>query len=808
MRILMVENEPGAAFLTVNIIKSLGFEVVGTAATIEEIILTKESLSPDLILLESWGDQQSLGIELIQPHGLTMPVIYLSDQALVINEAFPINPAWYLRKPVSKEILRLTLEMAFLTHQHEQQLKENQELYHLLTNNTKALQLAEEKVKRISLENSKLSIFTSTTNNAVIITDPQGRIDWINKGFTQFSEYTLEDVKGKKPGAVLQGKETDPATVTFMREALKMQRAFKVEIINYSKSGQLYWLDIEVQPFFDEHGKLINFLALQLNITERKLYESALKKAKEEAEMANQAKSAFLATMSHEIRTPMNAIIGLTDMLLDEPLVPRVIDNIRTIKYSANNLLKIINGILDFSKIESGMFTFEALEFDLSTLIENLNNLFASKVTEKAIQMHFSLPTEVPAILIGDPYRLNQILLNLLSNALKFTQEGSIELSISPLSNDKADIVLLFEVKDTGIGIDANKLDSIFSSFSQAYAHTTRQFGGTGLGLSITKNLVEMQGGSIKVASQLGKGSLFSFQLPFKISEKKTLTSPIIAVEEANDLTGISVLLVEDNAVNRMLNEQLFKKWNANFQCASDGLQALDWLGKQAFNIVIMDLQMPNLNGYETAQLIRNAPKTAIDNRQIPIIALTANAFEHSRQEAMAAGMNDFISKPFQKDHLLQTIFTQLGIKKNSETHQSSTDSEEVMLPVSQGINLSIIKEIVGEDHQALLSVLQEFTDTTQLDMDIIVQAYANNDLQTVADVAHKLRSAFRYFGADQVEKLLEELELIARKIVAEQNAAWHATEQSTLQPLIANILSSNKLILNEVERILENKNN
>lgn len=415
------------------------------------------------------------------------------------------------------------------------------------------------------------------------------------------------------------------------------------------------------QPIVEKRN-VTRLVGTILDINNRKMVEFELKKAKEEAEMLTHSKSEFLSNMSHEIRTPMNAIIGLTDMLLQEELKPQVRDNIRMIKYSSDNLLVIINDILDFSKIEAGKVTFEQVEFELSQLIQDLEKTVDLRAKEKGLRIQTFIDESLPKVLIGDPYRLNQILLNLASNAVKFTQQGQISIRAKKLEQAGEQVKLLFEVEDTGIGIASEELDKIFESFVQASGTTTREYGGTGLGLTITKKLVELQEGKISATSIMDEGSVFRFELFFKVSDKEALTLPEPVQTEDKNLIGAKILMVEDNGINQIVAKRLLTRWNAEIDIANDGKEALAFLRYKQYDVVLMDIHLPKMNGYEITAIIRD-PNSEVLDHDVPIVALTADAFPETREKTISAGMDDFVIKPFEQNLFYRTIVRNLKSK-------------------------------------------------------------------------------------------------------------------------------------------------
>ncbi|BAX81638.1 PAS domain-containing hybrid sensor histidine kinase/response regulator [Labilibaculum antarcticum] len=400
-----------------------------------------------------------------------------------------------------------------------------------------------------------------------------------------------------------------------------------------------------------------NVLFVVLNdLSERKRVEQELIIAKEKAEEATSVKAQFLSTMSHEIRTPMNAVIGVTHLLSEDNPREDQIQNINILKLSADNLMTLINDVLDFSKIEAGRVNLESIDFNFRNLVKNIVSGFEIKSREKGLDFIVDIDPKIPSYLIGDPNRISQIINNLCGNAVKFTDSGNVQVLVSYQEKCDDKVKLKFEIKDTGVGIPEDKQDQIFQSFSQADSNTTRLYGGTGLGLTISKKLIEIMGGFINVISDLEFGTTFCFELSLMISHKSKpkLDLSIDTYRNTAKIKGLHILLVEDNEMNILILKQFLKKWGITYEIAMNGQVALGKVQSGNFDMVLMDLQMPILDGYQATQSIRSLADDKF--REIPILAITASAFNDIRKRVLEAGMNDYITKPINPEELFRKI--------------------------------------------------------------------------------------------------------------------------------------------------------
>ncbi|MEA5460780.1 response regulator [Arcicella sp. LKC2W] len=409
---------------------------------------------------------------------------------------------------------------------------------------------------------------------------------------------------------------------------------------------------LEANKIIDSNNLLVLVDYLQVQIDNRKKMEAELRLAKELAENATQAKSEFLSMMSHEIRTPLNAIVGMTYLMQQEEVSDNMAENLKILQFSTDNLHALINDILDFSKIEAGKVELEKAPFDLKQLISNIKKANQIKAEEKQNSIKLMIDDDVPNLIIGDSLRLGQIVSNLVSNAVKFTKNGSITVELTLQKRAGNNAILGFSVTDTGIGIEPHKQQLIFDKFTQANSETTREFGGTGLGLVITKKLLQLHGSEIKLFSEAGKGAKFYFSVELEVASDVIKLKKDINLEfqEEDILKGVKVLLVEDYPVNIKVATKFLERWKVNIDIAENGKIALEKFETGKYDVVLMDIQMPIMDGYTATSEIRKI------DINVPIIALTASATLNNQDRAFTVGMNDYITKPFNPKELFNKI--------------------------------------------------------------------------------------------------------------------------------------------------------
>ncbi|MFI5456028.1 MAG: PAS domain S-box protein [Isosphaerales bacterium] len=723
----------------------------------------------------------------------------------------------------------------------------------------------------------KLALIANRTHNGVVLADPQGRIEWVNDGFTRITEYTFDEVIGRSPGSLLQGPETDRAIVEYTRAQIRKGEGFRVEMLNYAKSGRKYWAAIEIEPIHDALGRLIHFMAIEADVTERKQAEQdrnrlativessddaiigmdlegvvtswnagaerifgyqademvgrmitylspperehedppileklrlgervehfesvriakdgrsidvsltmspikdhsgriigvskiarditefkkqaqSLFRAKKLAEAASQAKSQFLANMSHEIRTPLTAVIGFAEMLrrgVDDEAERR--DCIDTIVSSGRHVLSLLSDILDLSKIEAGRIEYQRIRCSPNQVLSDVLSILRIHAAEKGLSLECQWEGRAPESIETDPDRLRQLLMNLVGNAIKFTDRGAVRV-VAAVRFDEPEPRMAIEVRDTGIGIAPENVDRIFSPFDQADVSVTRRFGGTGLGLTISRHIARSLGGDLAAASRLGEGSVFRATIATgPLDEGRMKGWPLTEALASHDptaaftthLNGARILLVEDGATNRKLITLMLRRAGAEVVCAVDGQAGFEAATEQRFDLIFMDMQMPVLDGYEATRRLRAAGYIG------PIVALTAHALRGDAELCSACGCDDYLVKPIEHDRLLNAVEEHM----NKATPARTSDLSP---PSVASRRASELTSALPTDDPEFREIVEEFLVTLDARLRAMRAAWEREDRDELARLAHWLKGAGGTAGFDAFTEPARRLE-------------------------------------------------
>ncbi|MBF0501811.1 MAG: response regulator [Candidatus Riflebacteria bacterium] len=612
-----------------------------------------------------------------------------------------------------------------------------------------------------------LSRAVENTAATVVITNADGIIEYVNQAFCQVTGYSREEAIGNNP-RILQSGIHNLEFYQNLWNTILSGKTWSGRLCNKKKSGELMWESVKIAPVTGQDGRISHFVAVKEEITEMLATQVILEKAKLAAEAANIAKGQFLANMSHEIRTPMNAILGFSHLALKMDMPPKLFDYIAKINSAGNAVLGLINDILDLSKIEAGKLELEKVAFVFDNLMNNVASIVSEKAASKELSFHIQISSEIPQSLIGDQLRLAQILINLTTNAIKFTEKGEIELSIKLLEKTENRGKILFEVRDTGIGMNRQQQNRLFLPFSQADGSTTRKYGGTGLGLSICKHLVEMMEGRISVQSEPGRGSTFSFWVWFdlgpgeNIQERTTLVDHPSADELKLSLEGAHVLLAEDNSINQEIAVELLQELGITVEVANDGRQAVDKImnSRRPYDFILMDIQMPEMDGIEATKLLRKNPR--FDS--IPIIAMTAHALTEEKNMFLEVGMNDHILKPIVPKEMSMTL--KRWYHRSAQPQRSPPDkslrfsqSDDFDIPAISGINMAAGLQRVRGKKRLYLNLLHRFVESQTETAARISEAIERGDFESSKRLAHTLRGVAGNLGAEEIHEIAQELE-------------------------------------------------
>jgi PAS domain S-box-containing protein len=598
------------------------------------------------------------------------------------------------------------------------------------------------------LSQYSLSLIEASRDPLVTIS-PEGKIMDMNEATVRLTGFSRQHLKGTD----FKNYFTDPDKASKVYKEV-FAKGFVADYPLTIKDHKLTDVLFNGSIYKDDRGNVLGAVIVARDITEQKRIEKELTEAKVFAELATElaeeaktnaeeavkSKQQFLSNMSHEIRTPMNAIIGFTKVVLKTELSNKQKEYLNAIKVSGDSLIVLINDILDLAKVDAGKMTFEVIPFKMKSSISAMLHLFETKIQEKNLELIREYDNSIPEVMLGDPVRLHQIILNLVSNAVKFTLKGKITVSVKLINEDEEKATVEFSIKDTGIGIKENKIETIFENFQQASSGTSRLYGGTGLGLAIVKQLVESQGGSIKVESIIDQSSVFSFTLSFKKTTSEAELSEGV-IEFNSEIKNIKVLVAEDIALNQLLMKTLLDDFGFERDIAENGRVAIEMLETKTYDIILMDLQMPEMNGFEATEYIRNTL-----NSKIPIIALTADVTTVDLTKCKAVGMNDYIAKPVDERLLYNKIVSL--VKKPIQLQLIIAD--ETKPSVSQKIkyiDLAYLNHRTKSNNKLMIEMIALYLEQTPSLIKLMKQSLTEKDWITLGSAAHKIIPSFAIMG-------------------------------------------------------------
>ena len=654
-----------------------------------------------------------------------------------------INEIVTNKMPVYGDILYLKdgriLERDFIPVSEENEYSGHIWKYQDITqviHNKESLKRVDEKYRRI-IENFELGLIEVDLNEVITKVYPS---------FLTLTGYNEDELLGKSARILLVDHGRDNIILDEQNENRKEGKSTVYEVQIKVKNGEKKWIILSGAPIYNENNEIVGSIGIHFDITSRKNMENDLKIAKEQAYTYVKAKEAFIAKISHEIRTPMNVILGMSNILKENIGETEDANLVDAIKTSADNLLSIINNILDFSDLNREEFSLQEETFNLNNLLDHLNLFFSQETKKKHLEWKIQCDSNIHPIIFADKVKINQVLINLINNAIKFTNEGSVQLKISLLNKTKKTQRILFEVIDTGIGISSSFKNKIFTDFAQESDEISSQFGGTGLGLAISNKIVSNMGGNIQFNSEKKKGSTFYFELEFDLKNEEFKDQLPSKVEL---ISTISIAIAEDNPLNQLLLKSIFNKTQINYAIVGNGQELIDLILKERFDIVLLDVQMPIMDGIETIKAIRNNYKS-----DIPVIALTANASQEDKRNYLDLGMNGVLSKPFIQDELFALINELVGTKKGeyqkNDGELSSNDSS---------YSMNNILTICDGDTVFLTELLKTLVENTSRLVTKIQEDAELSDAKSVAFSAHQLKSTLRSIEANEALQLVLEIE-------------------------------------------------
>ncbi len=730
LNVYLIEDEPEQVSSLNRLIKKIGHKIAGHSTTAIDANRKVSEIHPDIILLDVNLNGRMKGMSIAKRLSASdnIPIILMttSPDEISISEVERIGNFGMLQKPIDEVSLKREIDFSFERFEKLNKLKQ------------------ENVDSKIHLKETE-QFFEQVVNN---VSDIIYRID-LEGNFTYLNPSAIKST-GLEEEALYQTKFTDIIKGNYKRRASaffqglikkEIQDAY-LEVPIFLKNRQEIWLGQNIH-LLRRNAKIVGFQVVARDITREIQYKEELIKARKNAEHTAELKSQFLANMSHEIRTPLNGIVGIIKLLERTPLNEKQQSYLRAVSTSSDQLMGIINDILDLSKIESGKLEVNKVEFNFNELVRSLIDVMEIKAGMKGLKLSYHIDEELPEVLMGDPVSLNQILYNLLGNSLKFTQEGQITLKVllrKECNNDKCTHVELI-VSDTGVGMKKEVQEKIFEAFTQAESSTTRQFGGTGLGLTIVKKLIDLQNGSIFVESEENEGTNFHVHLCFDNCKVRSTHEKLNQVLDFSELANKHILVVEDNFVNQLVTKDLLEDLGSLVTIAENGLVALEKLNESRFDLILMDMQMPVMDGFETMKRIRLDPLYSC----VPILALTANVVKSEIEKCINSGASGYLSKPFVPEDLFSRI-------KNLLEEEASTIR-------SKTINMDTLSSYTNGKESLTMSTLQELNKVFLAEMKDVELLMAEEDYRNVRSKMHKLKPNFQMIGLNGLHDLARQAE-------------------------------------------------
>jgi len=631
------------------------------------------------------------------------------------------------------------------------------------------------------LQKQQYQRIISNMNLGLVEVDLEETIRYVNPAFEKISGYAADEVIGKKILELFSNKANE-ATIAAVKEKRLNGQADSYELIVLNKNGEKRCWLISGAPNYDEYGQMQGSIGIHLDVTETKAIREELQIAKEKAEASSKAKASFLANMSHEIRTPLNGIIGMIRELTyedDSEKRRRYIENAST---ASEHLLSVLNNILDISKIEAGELGLEKSNFRLRETLKNVKSIMSSRAREKGLFLWLDSREIKDFTYCGDSLRIRQVLLNLIGNAIKFTNTGGVYVECQIKAHKKHSHIVSVTVEDTGVGMEEGFVESLFNKFSQEDVSVSRKYGGTGLGMAITRELVQMMGGTISVKSKKNEGTQIEviFELPVTSGDVSDIQTE---QDIPSELPFSRVLLVEDNEFNRQVASNTLRRYKCEVTEAVNGLEALQLLSEKEFDVILMDLQMPVMDGFEAARQIRQNIKSTI-----PIIALTANAFKSEVDECRKIGMNDYITKPYEEEKLISTINKILHPKQNGVAFNAPAKIENKSSAVEKKLyDLSKLRKLTGNNDDYYKRMIHIFIDSSKQAIEELTKASDAKDLDTIYRTAHRIKPSLDHLGIVSLHHVIRSVEIRAK---AGENSALLMQEIAEIKTTLQNVLS------------------